>query len=695
MVVKKKMAKYKILKPYRPAVNTTARYIIIMGGRGAGRSYFVSQLLTMWIQTREFFRGAIMRFVLGDIRNSIFQEIKDRIEDYEMGGFEVKENLTILWGNNFIRGIGFRKSTSDQKSKLKSLAQFSAVHIEEADETVEEDFMQLDDSLRTIKQDIKIILTLNCPDKNHWIIKRWFNLVPSGVEGFYTPVLKDSEKHNTLFIHTTYKDNAVNLNQTTKDNYKRYQTTKPDYYWNMIMGLVSEGRRGRIFKNWKPITEKEYNELPYTPYYGLDFGFSNHPTALVEIKEHNNNIWTKELIYETGLTNQRIAKKLEELGVSRLQPIYADSAEPKSIEELRVLDWNVQPAVKGPDSINVGVDMLLEKEVSYTENSTNIALENQEYRWALDRNKEPTNDPVDDFNHCFTGNSLVHTIFGKRKIKDLVGQTGFLYSRDGSIQRFSNVRPTRSNTETLKIEFTDGNILEVTPDHLLLRPDGIWVEAGLLHSGDMIQSVIYENTNIQWKDLYTLQWGKILQSWNKKIAQGCLGTLQWFNPKRNASRPHRWGQGKQFNIKSPAIRPETTRKETYDTRKVCENEVLDCKNKTVNKEMALIKRGQGVAQIEWNKNLRGKKTFSERMCSLPFTIFNNTVCKISPFLSPKLQNESKDKTIKGITRGFRYIVYNMDVENTECLLVNGVIAHNCMDALRYGVYSNSKQVFVI
>lgn len=391
---------------YRPLfTDSWWRYGILMGGRGAGRSTVASQRGIAKVVAPDYYRCAIMRFVLGDIRNSIYQEILDRADEQEIrDALTIREQLlSIGYGQNRINGVGFRKSSGDQKSKLKSLASYNEVIIEEADEINEEDFMQLDDSLRTLKSDIKIILLLNPPDRNHWIIKRWFNLLPSEVEGFYMPELKDIYRSDTLFIHTTYLDNIVNIDESTRANYERYQKTRPDYYWNMIRGLVSEGARGRVYPNWKVIPDHEFDELPYPSYYGLDFGYSNDPTALIEIKEHNENLWCRELIYETGLLNPQIARRMDELGVDRSAPIYADSQEPKSIEEIRLEDWNILPCRKGADSIRKGIDTVQGYTVHYTESSTNIAKEGQEYRWALDANKEPTNKPIDDFNHAMDG----------------------------------------------------------------------------------------------------------------------------------------------------------------------------------------------------------------------------------------------------------------------------------------------------
>ena len=177
---------------YKPLFTESPRYIILMGGRGAGRSTVASQFANAKLIAPEYFRCAIMRYILGDIRNSIYREIIDRADENEVKDkLEINESsMSIKYGANSINAVGFKKSSGDQKSKLKSLANYNYVIIEEADEIPEEDFTQLDDSLRTIKGNITIILLLNPPPKSHWIVNRWFNLVPSHIKDFYIPELK-------------------------------------------------------------------------------------------------------------------------------------------------------------------------------------------------------------------------------------------------------------------------------------------------------------------------------------------------------------------------------------------------------------------------------------------------------------------------------------------------------------------------
>ncbi|MDW0238180.1 MAG: terminase large subunit, partial [Nitrososphaeraceae archaeon] len=153
------------------------------------------------------------------------------------------------------------------------------------------------------------------------------------------------------------------------------------------------------YKNCKPMSLREWNDLPYQSFFGLDFGFSNDPAALIAIKAHNNRLYKHEIFYERGLTNPDIAERFERFGVTKEHEIYADSAEPKSIEELCQMGYNVIPAVKGSDSIRAGIKFILSKENYYTENSSNLIYEKDNYTYALDANKEPTDKPIDKYNH--------------------------------------------------------------------------------------------------------------------------------------------------------------------------------------------------------------------------------------------------------------------------------------------------------
>lgn len=401
---------------YEPVFFTKARYIHLWGGRSRGGSHFATDYFLYLITQPQYFRGVFLRATFGDIKGSLFQDFKDRLEDsdFDEADFNINETLlsiTHLPTGNKIISKGFKKSSGNQSAKLKSIAGITHVLVEETEEVDEDDFNKLDDSIRTNRvEHIQIICLFNPPSKNHWLIRRNYNLLPCGLfDDERNPLpwykAKPKDDPNLLSIHSSYEDNIENINASTIQKFKDYgdknsKSYNPDYYFRDVRGFISEGVKGRIYENWKYISEKEYSQLPYSVFYGLDFGFSADPVALVEIKNHNNTFWVKELIYSPGLTNFKLAEKMEKMGISKRSPIYADSAEPKSIRELQDLGFNIIHALKGPDSVNAGIKFIQGKQVFATEKSENIWFENQEYKWQLDQDKQPTPDPVDKNNHA-------------------------------------------------------------------------------------------------------------------------------------------------------------------------------------------------------------------------------------------------------------------------------------------------------
>ena len=411
-------ATFKFNRLYEPVFTTKARYIDIWGGRAAGRSHFGTAYFLFLITQPGYFRGCFLRNVFSDIRDSLFQDFKDRLEesDFDEKDFDINESkMSIVYkptGNSII-SKGFKKSSGNRSAKLKSLAGITHVLVEEADENNENDVNKLDDSIRTNKIDnIQIIFLHNPPGKNHWLSKRFYNLIDieltdkngKKVEGYYKAVPKTNP--DVLVIFSTYKDNIKNLNEKTISKYQAYGDPdspfyNEEHYYVDVCGLVPEGARGRIYRNWKPVTLEFFRSLPYQSYYGLDFGYSDDPVALIEIKSHNNRNFYHETIYEAGLTNPALAKAMVGKGVPKTAVIYADSSEPKSIQELKDLGFKrVTPADKGPDSVLFGIKQVSAMENYYTETSKNLVKENEEYKWETDADGNTLPVPVDKWNHA-------------------------------------------------------------------------------------------------------------------------------------------------------------------------------------------------------------------------------------------------------------------------------------------------------
>lgn len=132
---------------------------------------------------------------------------------------------------------------------------------------------------------------------------------------------------------------------------------------------------------------------------GIDFGFTNDPTAIVDIRLASGELWIDELLYAKGYDNLMIAGHLSMLGVPRDTPVIADSAEPKSIREISAKGWKVEAAQKGKDSINSGISVLNRYRKHVTNRSVNIITEYRNYCWKMDEFGNVTNTPIDKYNH--------------------------------------------------------------------------------------------------------------------------------------------------------------------------------------------------------------------------------------------------------------------------------------------------------
>ena len=136
--------------------------------------------------------------------------------------------------------------------------------------------------------------------------------------------------------------------------------------------------------------------------FGMDFGFTNDPTTLVECGVSDGEIYVREIIYQTGLTNRDINNLLKECGIRKQDTIFADSADPKSIAELKMYGWNVQPADKGADSVAYSINLIKQYgKVNISKQSTNWIKEAQNYKWKETKDGRKLPQPVDAFNHAW------------------------------------------------------------------------------------------------------------------------------------------------------------------------------------------------------------------------------------------------------------------------------------------------------
>jgi len=168
--------------------------------------------------------------------------------------------------------------------------------------------------------------------------------------------------------------------------------------WYNVYGLGQIGSlQGIVFENWKQCDDipKEAEFIAY----GMDWGFTNDPTTLTAVYRYDKALYLKELLYQTGLTNSDIINKLQSLGIKQNQMIVADSAEPKSIEDIRRAGYRIEGAKKGADSIRNSIDTLQQYQLYITKDSLNAIKEARNYKWDTDKEGNKLNVPIDDFNH--------------------------------------------------------------------------------------------------------------------------------------------------------------------------------------------------------------------------------------------------------------------------------------------------------
>ena len=387
-----------VLSHFKPLFQGEARYIIAMGGRGTGRSTAASQyVLSRLIDQSTYTRGAIMRAVSSDIRSSCWRELIDRISEQEINSvFRLVDNeMYTEYGENSIRGHGFKASSGSLTARLKSLANYNLIWIDEAEEIGEDEFRILDDTLRTIKGRIRIILTLNTPPKNHWILKKWFDLTPTDIQGFYTPHLKQDAK-DVIYIGGTWRENEPNLDIHTIERYKAYQYNNPAYFHQVIEGLSPEEVRGKIYNGWQII-----DAIPTgarLEKFGLDWGWYPDSLSVIALYYYNGSYIVDEVIHGTNLDDEIVAGSIKKVAGWENTYVVCGADEPKSIEVMKKYRIRAEATDNRKGSVNYRIKATSAKKIFVTRRSKNVWLGYENYAWAEDKDGNPKGEP----NHAYS-----------------------------------------------------------------------------------------------------------------------------------------------------------------------------------------------------------------------------------------------------------------------------------------------------
>lgn len=360
------------------------RYEIYYGGAGSGKSHFVFQKIVIKALSEKR-KVLVIRKTAKSNLNSTYQMTLDTLSKFKILSYcsVNKSTLTITLPNEsqfLFYGI-------DDSEKLKSIAGITDIVCEEATEISLDDATQLDLRLRSNAENLQMYFMLNPVSKANWVYKRWFS--PDAVIGADTFILKTTYKDNR-FLPTEYIQSLLQL-----------ATVNPTYYKIYVEGDFCSLDK-LVFSNWKTewfdIEEHKTTKLLV----GLDFGFTNDPTALIAslLDEEKKKIYVFREWGGVGYTNKQIANTIISLGFSK-SIIIADSAEPKSVREIKECGiQRIKESVKGADSVIHGIQKLQQYEIVIHPSCENLINEFENYSWQKDKKtNEYTNKPIDAFNH--------------------------------------------------------------------------------------------------------------------------------------------------------------------------------------------------------------------------------------------------------------------------------------------------------
>lgn len=352
------------------AVASGVRRIVSMGGTSSSKTYSTLQML-LYIAMKRSYTGVSISVVsetlphlrLGAMRD--FENILKAEGLYDEGNINRADHL-YKFGKSYIEffSADSGKATGPRRNIL---------YLNECNNIPYSTVEELEQ-----RTDEQIFYDFN-PTADFWITSKVFTMPAPNVTIIKSNYLDNQYLKPAIIQEIEYK-------ASVDANYKRVHI-------DVEFGLTE----GLIFTNWRlcdsmPVTTRQSM--------GLDFGFSNDPTSLVDIAIQNGELWVNEFLYRTGMTNRDIYNFIVSEDIQN-RYIKADSAEPKSIKELELMGLNITGVTKGLDSVRKGIDWMKSFPViNVTKRSVNIIREFRNYKWKIDSNGRILNQPIDLFNHA-------------------------------------------------------------------------------------------------------------------------------------------------------------------------------------------------------------------------------------------------------------------------------------------------------
>ena len=372
------------------------RYRVCKGSRASKKSKTTALWLIASMMRYPGSNALVVRKVFRTLKDSCYTDLKWAVHRLQVDAWwDFKESpLEITYNASGGRQQKIYFRGLDDPQKIASIAVENGslcwMWIEEAYEiTKESDFDMLDESIRGETADglfKQITLTFNPWNEHHWLKARFF----------------DAPDDQTLALRTDYRCNEW-LDEADRQLFEEMRIRNPRRYqvaglgdWGIVEGLVYENWREESFTLQQ--IQSAHPDLQSA--FGLDYGYTNDPTALFAgyVSTSARKIFVYDELYQKGLSNRLIYAGIERMGYAK-ELITADSAEPKSNDELKSYGLRVKGAKKGPDSINNGIQWIQDYEIIVHPRCVNFITEISNYTWDRDRFGNKLNRPIDDFNH--------------------------------------------------------------------------------------------------------------------------------------------------------------------------------------------------------------------------------------------------------------------------------------------------------
>jgi phage terminase large subunit len=376
------------------------RIKVIQGGSSAGKTIAILILLIDRCIKTPNLEVSVVSESIPHLRRGCVKDFLKIMKD--TGRFIPQNYNKTLLRYEFTNGSYIEFFSADSEEKLRG-GRRQILYINECNSIHYESYLQL--AIRT-SQDI--YLDYN-PSSKFWA---------------HTEVIGQPD---TDFIILTYKDNEGLPDEVVKMLESNWEKAKTSSYWEnwcrvYLSGLIGQ-IEGTIFTDFEiiDIIPEEASLIGY----GIDFGFSQDPCAVVALYKYNEDIVIDEIVYQTGLLNSELSNLLKSNDVTG--EIYCESAEPKSIQELRRLGHNARPVEKGKDSVNYGIQILQQKHMLVTRRSRNLLDEFSKYMWKKNRDGGYDTTPIDAHNHaCDALRYIAMMKLGARKENISVPRVNFM-----------------------------------------------------------------------------------------------------------------------------------------------------------------------------------------------------------------------------------------------------------------------------